>query len=586
MARSTRAGRAVYNVLAMPRQLPVLPPESLHRKTPRRAAFLLLGLLACALPLPAQEPEEPQAPATTVNSGAPNTPALTLDTTRVPVRGVVRDAASGQTLARVQVQIEGDARNGTLTDGEGRFEFEDVPVGPQIFLLNKPGYRDQIAAAQPPTMQPNLFSSRNVIVAATMPALQFSMQREAVLHGIVRLDTGDPAENLTVQLARQEIRNGRLVWELGSSMRARADGSFRFAHLVPGAYALLTHPWLERTNDAAPTTPTWGYAPALTGDLEPIQLASGSDQQIDLTLNRALFQPVTVRLAGGDPTQSYRATITDAAGHPIRFMSRFEAATHTLQLLLPDGDHHLYIRSAIRPSATQTIFESALDVHVAGHPVETQASLVPQATLPIEVLVEHLSSKLISPGRFLLEATPDVGWASAADRTLLLHDITNKNLSENRLDVGRYWVTPLLLSNDLCAISLTAGSSNLATEPLTVGLGGSTAPLTLRLRDNCAQLTLALPEGLRTLTAGEEPVYTVYLVPTFASPLIIAPLSLRPTSGGTATLKGLTPGDYRLYVLRGTVQFAYHSDEARQQTAPVIHLAEGESKQMTIEVPQ
>lgn len=556
--------------------------------TRRCAACLLPGLLFCALPLAAQqqEPEE-SAPAANIVDDTPAQPALTLDTTRVAVRGQVLEAGSGNALARVLVRIEGDADNATLTDGDGRFTLDDVPVGPQIFSLLKPGYRDLTADARPPALQPNLFTARNVIVAAAMPALQFSMQREAVLHGTVHRDSGDPAEDLTLQLAQQKIRNGRLVWEMGPDVQARADGSFRFAHLAPGTYALLTHPWLDRTHDATLATPTWGYAPAFAGEPQPLQLASGDDQQIDLTLTRALFQPVTVTLAGGDPAQSYQATITDAAGHPLGFMTHFEAATHTLQLLLPDGDHHLYLRSTNQPQANvQTIYESALDVHVAGQPVALRASLVPQATLPIEVFVEHHTANPTPPIDFFLEATPTSGWTGENTASMLVHNSADKTPPANRLDAGRDWLSAMPLGRDLCAVALTAGGINLAVEPLTVGLGGSTAPLTLRLRDDCAQLTLALPEGLRALTAGEEPVYTVYLVPAFASPAIIAPVPLRPSSGGTATLRNLVPGDYRLYVLRGTVQFAYRSDEALQWTAPVIHLSDGESKQMTVELPQ
>lgn len=552
----------------------------------RRTALLLPALLLCLPPL-AAHPQEVETPATNTVRDTPTQSALTLDTTRVSVHGQVIEAGNGNALARVLVQIEGDARNATLTDGDGRFTLDNVPVGPQIFSLRKPGYRDTISATQPPTALRISLSTHNVIVAAAMPSLRFSMQREAVLHGTVRLDTGEYAEGLTVQLVQQIIENGRLAWQMGPSMQARADGSFRFAHLAPGAYALLTHPWLERTSEATPTEPTWGYTPAFAGEPQPLQLGSGDDAQIDLTLNRALFQPVTVALVGGDPGQSYQATITDAANHPFSITQHFDAATHTLHLLLPDGDHHLHIRSAPqRQPNAQPVDESLLDVHVADHPVALRASLVPLATLPIDLAVEHHSTQPIPPSRFLLEATPDQGWTPANEPLELLHDNANKDLAENHLHAGRYWITPFFLGGSLCPASLTTGSSNLAVEPLTVGLGGSTAPITLTLRDNCAQLTLSLPAGLRTPTAGEEPVYIAYLVPTFASPDIPSAVFLRPSTGGTAKITNITPGDYRLYVLRGMVEFAYRSEQALQQNAQVLHLSDGEHQQITVEVPE
>ena len=407
----------------------------------RRTACLLPALLLCLLPLAAQ-PQEPDEPAANPARDTPSLPALSVDTTHVAVRGQVREAGSGIPLARVLVQIEGDARNATLTDGDGRFTLDDVPVGPQIVSLRKPGYRDQSIDAQPSLFQPDPSSSHNVIVAATMPALQLSMQREAVLHGTAHLDSGDPAEDLTVQLFRQKIENGHLVWRMTDFMRARADGSFRFAHLAPGAYALLTRPWIERTSEAAPAAPTWGYAPASAGDLRPLLLGSGDDAWIDLTLNRTLFQPVTIALAGGDRAQNYEATITDAAGHPLGFTTHFDATTRTLELLLPDGDHPLYIRSANQQKTNaQTVYESRLDVHVAGQPLALHASLVPQATLPVAVFVEHHSTKPTPPIEFFLESTPAGGWNYESTMALLTQSSDGKTHSTDRLDAGRHWLS-------------------------------------------------------------------------------------------------------------------------------------------------
>ena len=99
-------------------------------------------------------------------------------------------------------------------------------------------------------------------------------------------------------------------------------------------------------------------------------------------------------------------------------------------------------------------------------------------------------------------------------------------------------------------------------QPVRIGLSGSTAPMELALRDDCAALQLSLPETLASITAGEEPFFTVYVVPDFDSTADVEPVTLRPSTGGNITLNGLTPGNYRVYTFAGAVQLAYRNREA------------------------
>ena len=52
---------------------------------------------------------------------------------------------------------------------------------------------------------------------------------------------------------------------------------------------------------------------------------------------------------------------------------------------------------------------------------------------------------------------------------------------------------------------------------------GATPPLTLTLRDDCASLWVTLPSTAETPEAGEEPSYTVYVVPDFDSTAEVTP---------------------------------------------------------------
>jgi hypothetical protein len=130
------------------------------------------------------------------------------------------------------------------------------------------------------------------------------------------------------------------------------------------------------------------------------------------------------------------------------------------------------------------------------------------------------------------------------------------------IETGSYWAHTSITQHGLCLASFTAGGANLAREPLVIGPAGVTAPLLLTLRDDCASLTLTLPAAGAALAPGEERWYTVYVVPDFDSTDNVVPQTLRPSSGGTVTLEGLTPGSYHVYTFAASVVLEYHNPAA------------------------
>jgi hypothetical protein len=111
----------------------------------------------------------------------------------------------------------------------------------------------------------------------------------------------------------------------------------------------------------------------------------------------------------------------------------------------------------------------------------------------------------------------------------------------------------------------------------------------LTLRDDCANLELSLPEALQSTTAGEEPFFTVYVVPDFDSTLDLGPMTLRPSSGGTMTLNGLSPGNYHVYTFLGTVNLEYKNRAALATLAnrgQAIALSPGATGNLVVEAPE
>jgi hypothetical protein len=88
---------------------------------------------------------------------------------------------------------------------------------------------------------------------------------------------------------------------------------------------------------------------------------------------------------------------------------------------------------------------------------------------------------------------------------------------------------------------------------------------------------------------GEEPFYTVYVVPDFDTVQDIPPMTVHPSSGPTLTLDGIAPGSYHVYTFDSPVHLEYRNPAALAalpnagQAATVVA---GSTSSMTLEVPE
>ncbi len=61
------------------------------------------------------------------------------------------------------------------------------------------------------------------------------------------------------------------------------------------------------------------------------------------------------------------------------------------------------------------------------------------------------------------------------------------------------------------------------------------------------------------LAVGEETYYTVYVVPDFDTTDDAEPITMRPSSGTSFTVAGLTPGNYHVYAFDTPVRLDYRN---------------------------
>jgi hypothetical protein len=552
------------------------------------------------------------------------------------VHGVVLNAVSGEPLPRALVRLTSDRSAGTLTDGEGRYELADIPTGPQLFEINKPGFLDETAEASAAAGTDARGFAHTVIVAAEMPDVTFRMAPANSIRGQVQLSTGDGSQGIEITLLKQSVENGRLVWQLvlpgAATTRTNADGAYRFGGLADGTYVVYSAPAMDNEPYGTLIDPRnahnlerSGYASQFYPDARDlagaakIHLHGGEQAEANLSLTLEPFHVVTATAslpgvgAGQEFTPdrpggtTFSAVVTDSQGHQLPYVAQYDQATHTVQALLPDGNYEFVVTAGrptmvMRRGGNATTFRDeghytgAVEFSVAGHAVTNlRIALANAQSNPVQVNLIRTNSQTNGPSpnldggdQVFLTLSQTGGWIGDGMMSTFAVGSYAGPLNTSFAQPGTYWVHANLPDKHVCEGSLTAGGSNLAREPLTLGISGSSAPVTLNLRDDCARLTLTLPATAAGSGTGEEPSYTVYMVPDFDSTVDVIPQTLRPSNGGKVTLEGLTPGSYHVYVFDKPVALAYH-DRATMDALPnagqTIDLAPLANANLVLEVP-
>lgn len=581
----------------------------------------------------------------------------------VTVHGEVKNAVTGEPLPRVLVLVEGRTEDGVLTDGDGRFEIPGVSAGSASIQLARPGFEDAASPSHSSMVWANNRGiPHTVTVTEQMPELEFNMRPLNAIRGQIELSTGDSADKIMVELLAQSTMDGRPEWHVVTNSTTNADGVFRFGGLSDGTFAVAAQPLLDGF-DATLAVPQGkaplvrdGYAQIFYPDSRnlsgaaKILLAGGQTAQANIMLKQEAFHLVRASLSGPGLNEAaggiqvgggafthtgstmrlllngVNAQVLNTAGQDLPYPAQYEAETHSIQAMLPDGDYTLRATSfrsnraagpfslngsviSLSGSATQqNLLAGQTDVSVNGKAVTNlRIALGPESPASLQVIVNRTGTDAqsvpaangsmagIGPadgnqngGGGIFISASQAGAAMNPIDTQLAQGGASVPLTVTPLSPGSYWLHTTIVQQGLCESSFTAGGANLAREPLVVGQGGSTAPLTLTLRDDCASLQLAPPPELEASTAGEAPEYTVYVVPDFDSTTQVQPLMLRLEFQRSASIANLTPGAYHVYTFRSPVDLPYRDPDAMAALnvqGQTVTLSPGASTSLVLEVP-
>ena len=543
---------------------------------------------------------------------------------KTTVHGIVRVSGelsgSGEPLPHALVRINGDAAAGVLTDSDGRFEIPDVPQGPQDFTITKPGFLDE-AEARADSIAWNAHGyGHNVMVAPEMGDVVFNMCRVNSIRGQIQLSSGETADGVVVSLLKRVIQDGRAVWQSIASAKTNTEGVYRFGELTDGLYAVFTMPEMDSdtaTNiveaRAASGVARAGYPSVFFPDARDlagaakIRLSGGEQAQANIALTIEQFQPVVASIMMPGSRQrddNLSVQILDAQGHQLPYTAQYDPATQTAQAMLPDGAYQMMAAMTTRmfrivaqrnsdsfnlsPLASHGS-SGAVSFAVAGRAVSNlRLSLSATISNPVQVTISRTANASAQQGdpRVNVTLSQTGGWMADGMVSSYAEGSPFSALATAEVPPGSYWVHTNISSRALCEASFSAGGASLAREPLVLGIAGTATPLMLTLRDDCAKLTLSLP-GSAGLTTGVERAYTVYVVPDFDSTEDVVPQTMRPSTGGSISLTGLTPGNYHVYTFDRPVALEYRNPDALAATpGQPVSLSPGAEMEMTIEVPQ
>ncbi len=485
-------------------------------------------------------------------------------TERYPLTGVVVDAATGEPIRHALVQVSIEKMHSVFTGDQGQFEFPKLPAGTMVLSIVKPGYAN-VRGFSSRAMRPLM-----VTVGPNAQPVIVKLPRQAEVFGTITDSNGNTIENVSVRLMRVQVEEGVRKRVQINQSQADEEGNYHFYDLVDGDYILSAGPsWRDLNDPFAPgVVPFEYYAqtffPAATdvATAATFHLASGKNQQIDLSLSTGRTSIVTVSVAGGNP-QSTTVNFLNASGQDVTvlqrhvtregFIARVAAGPVLIKARGNDGQGGmLYGETTIDASS------DVKDVHIQlDHiqiPITYEYQNVTGAQVP---LLQPPQLRLIS----LDPVHPDA-WAQTTGTP------GNWNYSFTNIEPGRYRVE--VPSNDWFADAITSGNVNLKTDPLVVTPGNS-QPIEVTLRNDSAQLMIKV-EGADP--ASQSQIMTV-VVPEGGG----RPRQNTVYSPNQSPVLSLPPGHYTVYAFQDFDDLAFADPEVMKDFARFAQTVELQSKQ-------
>lgn len=493
--------------------------------------MLLLSACLCLLafqfsPPPQQFPSPAQAAAATPKA-------------RYPLSGSVVNSVTGEPIRRALVRAGDPEGHVAFTGPDGRFHMEGVPEGQIVVTAQKPGFFDEYSKQlHYSTIGPD---TGDVLV---------KLIPEGRIQGRIRDDNDEPIEGLQIQLLRQQIIQGKRIWQPSQMVSTNEEGIYRLEDLPPGHYIVSTrlHPFGDVMIDGRPVPemyPAEYYpnAPEFSS-AQPLDLQPGQEAQADFSIAPVHAFHISGTVAGG---RNFIQANVESSG-PEQFPDGFAVNPRTGKFVatVPAGSWTLHFTTG---GGGQDSMESAEQaVNVSGSDIEgLRIQFEPAVSFPVRIL-----NSPAGPPRVQIQLIPKNNQRLMGQLIARPSPGDPQSLSFRNIPPGTYRVSIHSFGN-VCIGSVMSGSIDLSRDDLTIMRGAAPEPIEITLLDNCATIS-------GTVHSDGAPLKgSVLLIPDSAqAEAQIGSIQ----ADGSFSWPNLSPGTYHLYAFSDISDLEYANPDA------------------------
>ena len=151
-------------------------------------------------------------------------------------------ADSGKPVRRANVSltsVEGGARKSATTDENGAFSFTDLPPGSFTLAATRAGYLDVTFGQRTPgSGRPG--TPIQLVAGQKLNDVTLRMPRTGIITGVVTDEFGDPVMGVQVRAWRAVRRSGERTLVMAGNGSSDDRGIYRIAGMIPGEYVVVT----------------------------------------------------------------------------------------------------------------------------------------------------------------------------------------------------------------------------------------------------------------------------------------------------------------------------------------------------------
>jgi hypothetical protein len=464
--------------------------------------------------------------------------------------GTVSNSVTGAPISRALVQLFAASARSTLTDSEGRFQFEELPASDVTLSARKPGFfsEQEVAQGEPSGATPEAFH-----VGPDTPVAALKLTPEGVIFGRINSD-GQPVEQVPVKLISPRIRDGRKVWEQSGYATGDEDGDFRISGLLPGAYYVAVGP-TSSLSSLGINAKASGYSevfyPGVSdiASAAPFELAAGQQVEADLSLKPERVFQVSGTIRVPRPVKGINLQFVNSSGDAGSFPYRFDPVSGGFVSSVTAGAYTLRAQAFENGEVAVAELPLIVNSNLSG----IALALTPAVSIPVLVSADSVTAQ---GERMAGSQIPSFNMhfvSSDSQLTSADYWTTEKGVGKQRtvsfenVQPGRY--SAEVNSNGPYYVeSARCGETDLLRDDLTVTADAHLPPIELVLRDDGASLDISLP--------GTPAKATVLLVPDRAPRQV-----QHGFDSGRLHFEGLAPGEYSVLAFDNADRLEYKNPE-------------------------